>query len=93
MKNLLLTAAVLLTLSLNTVSMQAAQTISGKVIASADYMNHKLVKDNKTYDLIFSKPTDLKNQQTVEIKGDLIDDKTIRVDDVIVISDARKSIR
>ena len=91
MKNLLLTAAVLLFLSLNTVSMQATETISGKVITSADYMNHKLVKDNKTYDLKFTQPTDLKSQQTVEVKGDFLNDKTIRVDEVIVISDLRKS--
>ena len=91
MKKLLLTAAVLLLLSLNTVSMHANEVIIGKAIASADYMSHKLVTGNKTYDLKLSKPYELRDQQTIEVEGDFIDDKTIRVDKLIVISDARKT--
>lgn len=81
----LLSTAVLLLLSVNTANIYA-DVISGKIIESTNYTQHKLLKDGKTYHLKINQPTDLKPQQNVEIKGKMIDEKTIVVDEVIVIS-------
>ena len=86
LKQLLLTTAGLLFLTLSTAGMHAADTLSGQIIESHGLTHHKLLSNNKTYDLQFTEPTELKKNQTVEVKGSVLGDDTVQVDEVIVIN-------
>ncbi len=83
MKKSIFILAALLFLSGNTAAF--ADTLSGKVKSSNDYINHTLISNGKTIQLSFDKPTELKTGQVVEVKGKLQGDDRMQVDKVIVL--------
>ncbi|MBT8142782.1 MAG: hypothetical protein HKN88_07910 [Gammaproteobacteria bacterium] len=89
MKKLIYFTVALLIFSLN--NALSAQALEGKIVKGHDYKTYIMEHAGHKYMLEFDELTELKPNQTVQVKGDKIDTNKLAVKEVKVITGTIKS--